>query len=251
MDTELSALIDVGFTQSEARTYLLLLEIKEARTGVLCATLKIPSAHIYRILESLMGKGVVSYKLINNIKVFKANPPETLDGIFLEKQEGLERQRQKMAQVISRLKCVPLPEDQQSDYKYFEGIAGVKAMWLEIRGIMKPKSTYVVYASTKESFERMNAFYLDTHKLRARKKISERMILPIDAKRYAHERKKLGRYEARYLDLDNEAEFGAFGDFMYLQYTHKRSPKAFLIKDEIFAKTFTSIFDKLWAQAKK
>ena len=69
----------VGLTGQEARAYLALLELQQAQTGPLCKFTKIASSNIYAILDSLMQKGLVSYRVQNNIKVFMPAPPDTLN----------------------------------------------------------------------------------------------------------------------------------------------------------------------------
>ena len=76
----------IGLTQNEARVYLFLLEYQEAKTGLICSKLKIPNSHIYQILEKLLDKGIISYKIINNIKIFRPVDPESLYSLFREKE---------------------------------------------------------------------------------------------------------------------------------------------------------------------
>ena len=79
----------IGLTNQEARTYLALLKLQEAQTGALCKDVNIASSNIYKILDSLMKKGLVSYRVQNNIKIFMPAHPETLNELFLEKQKRL------------------------------------------------------------------------------------------------------------------------------------------------------------------
>jgi len=254
MNIELD-LMNVGFTQNEARTYLALLELGESKSGKLCNYLKIASSHIYRILDSLIQKGVVSVKLSNNMKIFKANNPNTLNEIFVKKQNELEQQKVNIQNVIINLKKLPKQKETFSDYKYFEGVSGIRAMWLEIDELLVENSVAEIYISTVESWKQFNAFYLEHHKKRVLKNVKLRMIIPKMSKvaLFAKQRKEIGLIEIRYIDSDNQAEFGIYGDLLMLQDTSKstKNPRSFLIKDVIFAKTFEGIFDYLWVLAKK
>jgi len=244
-------LMSAGITQNEARTYIALLGLGEAQTGVLCDKLKIPSSHIYRILASLHERGLVSYKYVNNIKVFKANDPETLNVLYMKKQEELEKQRITIQDSIKKLKVLPSAKEALSDYKYFEGMSGIKAMWLEIKELMKPDTESVILTAKVEGFERLHAFYMEHEKARARKGIKERLIYPAEGKKYSKDILKLKHTEVRYMDSGNEAEFGVYSGFMFMQYLNGKTPRSFLIKDRIFAQTFMSIFNNLWKQAKE
>ena len=85
---------NIGLTQNESRVYLFLLEYQEAKTGIICSKLNIANSHIYRILEKLLDKGLVSYKINNNIKIFQAVNPSNLYELFREKEEQLEKEKQ-------------------------------------------------------------------------------------------------------------------------------------------------------------
>ncbi|MEE9525383.1 MAG: helix-turn-helix domain-containing protein, partial [Candidatus Woesearchaeota archaeon] len=122
----------VGLTTQESRVYLKLLTLQEARTGLLCKETKIASSNIYKILDSLIKKGLVSYRVQNNIKVFMPSSPEALNELFLKKEKKLEQERKEINQAIAKLKTKKITSPPESNYKYFEGISGIKAMWHEI-----------------------------------------------------------------------------------------------------------------------
>jgi len=240
----------IGFTKNEARTYLALTELGESKTGNLCKKLNIPNSHIYRILENLIKKGIISYKLSNNIKIYKPNPPESLQEIYLKKEHELKEHKKLIHETIKKLGNLPKNKETSSDFKYFEGISGIRSMWLEINDLLIPNTKAEILVSNVETWEELNNFYLEHHKIRAKKKVEERMLLPKNAKKEAKQREKIGHIKTRFLDLNNKAEFGIYQDFMMIQHTDKDNPRGFLIHDKIFAETFKKIFDSLWEQAK-
>jgi len=52
------------------------------------------------------------------------------------------------------------------------------------------------------------------------------------------------------MDLNNDAEWGVLNDFFFIQYIISKNPRAFLLKDKIFAETMQQAFDSLWKIAK-
>ena len=96
MDKIQQILSKIGLTKQESKVYLSLLELQEAQTGKLCKFTKIASSNIYKILESLMEKGLTHYRLQNNIKVFMPAPPESLNELFLQKQKKLDEERKEV-----------------------------------------------------------------------------------------------------------------------------------------------------------
>lgn len=243
-----------GFTLNEARVYQALLALGETKAGPLCRKLDIHSSHIYPILDSLIKKGIVSFKIYKNYKIYKPNRPETLRTLFTQKKNELSDMEKAINQAIKEIKILPKKKETLSDYQYFEGRKGIKSMWIELNNAFNPKDTIDVYTGTVESFAWMTPFYLDVHhKERVKKKVNERMILPKGATKEAKLRKKIGMIDIRYQEKDNEGQFTVHNDIVIIEHNGRKEnqPRGFLIKDEVLAKTFKMIFNKLWDQSEK
>ncbi len=237
----------VGLTRQESRVYVALLELQEAKAGALCRFTKIASSNIYNILDSLMKKGIVSYRVENNIKVFIPSPPEVLNELFLEKQKNLDRERREIAELIHSLKKRKVKEEPYSNYKYYQGISGLKSMWYEINSIMSKENIIKIHTAKKGSYERLVGFYTEHHRSRQKKKVEEWLIYPKEDLELAKKRKReFKRTIIKFLDLKNDAEWGIVKDNFFMQYAISKKPHGFLIKDKIFAKTFEEVFDRLW-----
>jgi HTH-type transcriptional regulator, sugar sensing transcriptional regulator len=252
-EKNIEGLEKVGLTKAEAKTYLALIELKESKTGSLCKAASIPSSNMYHVLESLMEKGLVSYRLQNNIKVFMPALPEVIDSLFIEKQKRIEEERKEMKSLIKSLKDKEQEEKSHSKYKYYEGIVGVKSMWHEINESLHhlPKSIMTkYYTGVKEAYEPLIAFYDEFHKTRMKLGISNQAIFPFEDKKTSKLRKKQNS-EVKFMELKNEAEWGVIGDLYFIQYITAKTPRGFLIHDDKFAKTFEQVFDQLWKQAKE
>ncbi|MBD3354371.1 hypothetical protein GF361_00120 [Candidatus Woesearchaeota archaeon] len=236
----------VGLTAQESRVYLKLLTLQEARTGLLCKETNIASSNIYKILDSLRKKGLVSYRLQNNIKVFMPSPPEALNELFIKKQKRLEQERKEVTEAISKLKTQKISSPPESNYKYHEGISGIKAMWHEINETMDNSAVMKIYTGKQSSFQRLIGFFKLHHRLRKKKKVQEQMIFPKEAKKLGEKRKdKLTKI--KYRQLNNQVEWGVWKDIFYIHdYPVKKAPRGFLIKDKEIAKTFEQVFDQLW-----
>lgn len=240
----------IGLTKQESRAYLGLLELQEAQTGKLCKHTKIASSNIYKILDSLMKKGLVNFRVQNNIKVFMPSSPEVLNDLFLEKQKKLDEERKEVNDLISSLKVKKPKKEPVSNYKYFEGLVGIKSMWHEINSSMNKDDIMRVYTGKRVSYERMIGFLNEHHKLRVKKKVKELMIFPEEDTELAKKREKQFA-KVRFMNLKNDAEWGVWKDLFYLHdYPVKKKPRGFLIKDKVFADTFRQVFDQLWKEAK-
>jgi sugar-specific transcriptional regulator TrmB len=244
------SLAKVGLTKQEARVYLALRELKEAQTGKICEHAHIERSNIYKVLSSLINKGLVSYRIQNNIKVFTASPPESLSELFKEKQKKLEEERKQVEKLISNLKIKEHNKEPISNYKYYEGIPAIKSMWYEINNTLTENTMERIYGVKKGSYELLLGFYNEHHKLRLSKKAKSKILLAKEDISRAKQRKnKLT--QVRFAELKNNAEWGVVDDFVYLQHITTKTPRAFLIKDPIFAKTFEQVFDQIWDKAKE
>lgn len=249
VDEEFNILKKIGLTYQESKVYVSLLELGEAQTGALCIKTKIASSNIYKILETLKNKGLVSTRIKNNIKIFIPSSPEAIYEIFLDKEREIENQRSEIKEIIYKLKNVTAKKEINSNYKYFEGLSGIKSMWLEINNKMSPNYIIKIHTARKESYEKFIDFYNIHHKLRKQKKIKELMIFPKEDTDLA--KKRVDEFtKIKFMELKNDAEWGVFNDVFFIQYIVNKNPKGFLIKDDIFAKTMEQNFDKLWSISK-
>lgn len=235
---------NIGLTKQESRVYVALLQMEEAKTGQLCKQTNIASSNIYAILESLIKKGLVNYKIQNNIKIFMAANPETLNQLFEKKQQELEKEKNLLPNLINNLKKFKIVKEPYSNYKYFEGIIGIKSMWHELNETMEDEIVY--YTGKPESYQALLGFYEEHHKLRKKRKIKARLIFPEEEQALAKRRTdKITQIKFR--KLSNEAEWGVMGDYFYMyHYINQKIPVAFLIKDKTLAKTFKQVFEQIW-----
>ena len=247
-------LAKVGLTTQESRTYLALLRMKESQTGALCKETGIASSNIYKVLDGLVKKGLVSYRLRNNVKIFMASSPEVLNELFVEREKKLDAERKEIGELIKNLKKPEENSESYSNYKYFEGISGVKAMWFELTKYLGEMDSDVtkVYTQKREAYENMVGFYGEFHKKRSKLKGRYQMILPLEDKELGEKRMKENKeIDVRYAKLKNEAGWGVIGEKLYLQTMTGKLPVAFLISDAKIAKTFEQVFDSVWKASMK
>jgi len=252
-ENKIEPLLKIGLTVPEARVYLALSELKEAKTGLLSEKSQVASSKIYSVLESLIKKGFVSYRLQNNQKVFIAASPDIIKDLFDEKQKDLAQEKNSILELIDELKNKQSTESPFSKYRYYEGITGLRAIWLEFTedlDNMKKTDEILVYTGKREAFDKMLGLYEEFHKKRMKKGIKYRVIYPIKEKELAEKRKKQ-LSEVRFLKLENEAEWAIVGDKLNIQYATQKSPRGFIIEDKIFVATFKQVFNQLWESAKK
>lgn len=242
---------NLGLNKLESQVYLELQKLGEAKVGMICKNLNIPNSHMYTTLNSLIEKGLASFKYANKVKVFKATSPETLKILFNKKQEELRGQEKSLSSLIESLKNFPKNKETESDYQYFEGENSLKNAIFDVYNQSRENSEFLLLSAKSEAWERLNAFLMEMHKLRIKKKIAMKMILQNDSiglKNIVSERKKLGLVEIKVSEFNNHAEFLCTEDSVFLLDLSKETenPCGFLIKNKIFVSLFEEIFSFLW-----
>ena len=203
------------------------------------------------ILNSLSEKGLVSFKIINNVKVFRASYPDSLLALFEEKEKQIEREKKHLLDFISKLKVKPIELSKLSDFKYYSGIRGIKSLYTEIINSWKSGDEYYIASAPLESFKNIEGFLLDVvHKKRVQDKVKLKIIINKNSEKWGHVRAKMPLTEVRYLDISTRTEYGVLNDYFFLV-TYGKQPYGLLIKDENFAQTYKVFFELLWNQAKK
>jgi sugar-specific transcriptional regulator TrmB len=249
MITQLEALKSAGLSDKEASTYLDLQQYGESQTGRICERTGIPSSYIYTILNSLVEKGLVNYKIVNNVKVFRAANPESLANLFEEKEEKIRNEKKELLQFISKLKITPSQTERLSDFKYFYGMRGIKSLYTEIINSWKKGDEYYIASAPLESFNKLEGFFLDVvHKKRIRDKVNLFMLVNKKAKKWGEIRNRMPYTSVKYLDIDTSTEYGVLNDLFFLV-SYGKEPYGLLIKDKNFSGTYKIFFNLLWKTA--
>ncbi len=244
----LEKLQDVGLTKQEAKTYLELVKLGETKTGTLCEHTGIASSNIYHVLERLIDKGLASYRLQNNTKIYMPAPPHALNELIEKKREQLERERKELQEVISELEEEQEQDLSVTDYKYYENVWGVRSMWNEINEMQSPEHMIKIHTSQQAAYEKLVDFFDKHFEVRRERGVKGRMIFPEEDPELAEQRAD-DVTDIRFLPLENNAEWGVFGDTLFMHHITGDTPHSFLIKDDEFADTFEQVFDELWERA--
>ncbi len=240
----------VGLRQAEAAVYLDILTHQGSATGSICKRTGIASSHIYTILANLMDRGLVTYKPVNNRKIFSAEDPGNLQKLYKEKIELLSAQQQQVQAQIELLKRLPKAEDKREDFRYFQGLRGVKSLYREIMGHWKRGDSYCVASAPQASFKKGEGFFIgEVHKKRIEDGVGLRIIINEESREFGKAREKMPRTEVRYMRLQTMCEYGVLRDWMFLA-AYGEHPYGLLIKDAAFAGTFLGFFEVLWQQAR-
>lgn len=239
----LEKLQKLGLTKQEASTYLSLITLQDAKASQISQETGIASSNIYHVLKTLIDKGLASHTTKNNTKYYQPTNIERLNDLLLEKQKIIEEQRKDVTRLIENLQSIP--QRTQTNYKYFEGLGGIISMWREITDSLAKENTVFVFASRQEAYEKMIPYYDIFHAKRDKKGIPAKIILPQEDTKLG-KRRKNKHTQVRYHHLENNAEIGVVGNYIYIQYVLSNKPIGILIDDEIISNSLLFVLNNFW-----
>ncbi|MBT4605125.1 hypothetical protein HOC01_05785 [archaeon] len=246
MEKNVISLKSAGLSEREAVVYLDLQHYGESKTGGICKRTKIQSSQIYMLLSNLLEKGLVSFKTVNNVKVFRASDPDSLANLFSEKEEKLASEKTKLLNFISKLKVKPSGISKLSDFRYFTGIRGIKSLYTEIMNSWKKGDEYYVASAPLESFSKLEGFFVEVvHKRRIKDKVKLKILVNRAGKKWGKIREKMPLTKVCYVDIDTKTEYGVLNNYFFLV-SYGKEPYGLLIDDQNFAQTYKVFFDLLW-----
>lgn len=124
MDTETTekTLQEVGFDEKETKVYLALLKIGETTATKISRETNIERTLVYYIIEKLINKGLISFKLKNSVKYYSASNPKKILGDIRDKEKVFL----KLLPFLEQIRKQPYEEDVKVDI--YKEVGGLKAI---------------------------------------------------------------------------------------------------------------------------
>jgi sugar-specific transcriptional regulator TrmB len=116
----------IGFSESEAKVYLELLNVGTQAVSVIAKRVSLNRSTTYSVLRSLQARGVVGFYKRNAISYFSACDPNCLLAYIDSKCKTFEYYRLQFLSAIPRFRSTILSKDLDVPVvNYFEGVEGV------------------------------------------------------------------------------------------------------------------------------
>lgn len=144
-----STLKELGFDNKELNIYLALLKIGETTATKLSKDTKIERTLVYYIIEKLINRGLVAYKLKNNVKYYTAANPEKILQELKDKQSSFL----KILPILNKIKADVYEDEVKVDI--YKGLEGFKAV---TNDIFKTAKEYFVFGEQGQ-FQKTNPVY--------------------------------------------------------------------------------------------
>lgn len=230
------ALHHIGLTKTEAKIYLMLVDITKAQAGVLSRKTGIHRRSVYDALDRLIEKGLVSYILENDKRYYLATNPQRI-------QEIIDLQQQQITTLMPTLLAKFEEQKDKQETLFFRGKAGIKEIFED--QIREKKPVYVIGGSHEA---KIHLKYYIPHYTnnRVKHKIKLHMI-------YAGEKHQVPvpLSTVRYLPKHffSLASTNIWSDRAAIILWLPHDPVAIMIKQPDIAKTFKNYFDVMWKVA--
>ena len=232
-------LIHVGLTGTEAKIYLMLLDITKSQAGVLARKTGIHRRSVYDALDRLIEKGLVAYMVENGLRYYIAEDPKRL-------QDLIDEKRDEIYSILPQLHAKFSHDKGKQETLFFRGKQGIKSIFED--QIRVAKDVYIMGASPVA--REIIKYYLPYY---TKKRIAAKMNLHLlyYGERKAEDTIKLSK--VRYLPkkYDSIVSTNIYGNRCVIIIWLPHDPVAILIKQPDVAKAFKGYFDLLWGLADK
>ena len=250
MDLEL--IKEAGLTDGEAKVYLALLKLGSSTTGPIIEASGIANSIVYRILDNLIEKGLVSYIIKGKTKYFQAAEPKRILDYIEERKKKLDESKEGINKLLPQLMGL-MGATEQSSVRLYEGFKGFQTAWEFYYSKLKKGDEYHswgVYPIQEETF---HMYWKRDHVRRQRKGIKGKILFNKGTDReILKNRNSYKGMDCRYMptNIKTPAWFIVYKDVVGI-FLQKKNPLVVQIINQEIANSFESYFQDLWKRAKK
>jgi len=236
---DLEKLQRLGLNLSEAKIYIILLELGKAKAGEISKKSQINRTTAYDSLERLMKKGLVTYIIESNRKMFHPVQPNILIKKIKEKEKIAIELLPELEEIYKKTK----EKEESSIYKGRKGIRSL--LW----DILKYKQ-YLAFGSSGKFLEIMKHDFLAFQRRKKELKINARVILNESSKNSELLQKSYSKF--RFIPNEYNAPTTTFiyGNKIAI-INWGEIPLATIIIGKNISRSYKNYFNLLWKIAKK
>lgn len=228
----------IGFSDKEAKIYLILAKNGELSAGKIANKTDLPRATVYSCLEKLIKNGLISTALSGRIKYFSIEPPVAMDNLLKKKEDQLKKQREMWSLLNKEVKRLQRDID-RPEINFYEGINAVRSLFKSTASQGKhifEIGDWDVFGDYANEFSKMRIVNNTTIDLVT--KDSDR------AKKERLSDKKMLRKQhfIKDKDIDIPAMIAVGDDHLAIFTLNKEHPIGIKIRNKKIIKTFKSLF---------
>ena len=249
---DISALQEAGLTDGEIRTYLALLEVGSSTIGPILEKSGVNRSIIYRILEKLIKKGLVSYVTKEKTKYYQAAPPNKLLDYVETREKEIQQNKSKIQEMIPQL-ILKQKLAKKSEANMYEGFRGLMTAYENRYQKLKEGDEVVLYGLPTQQPGFHHAYWKKHHQILAKEKIKCRMLYHSDVTDENLKNRNSYKYcEARRMPFNIESPSWVmiYKDVVLIAIPQGEMPFAFEITSQQVADSFRNYFEWFWGPSK-
>lgn len=232
---------DIGFTDTEAKAYLALLSFGTTTAGKLVVETGIHRKNLYDALQSLVGKGVVTYVTEHKIRYFQPKDPENLLRFLGEKQNRIKEQEHLLKNALPELRQKFQSLAPEIESQIYRGTEGIKTILRDC--LQYPEVLFIGATGAVEN--RLPYFWPHYNKQREQRKCRWKLLLVHEARHKPITKSRYYEYKVLPKILSSPNVIYIYGDTV-ANVLWLEKPVAFVIKHGTLAEHYRKYFCYLW-----
>ncbi|MFH1399998.1 MAG: helix-turn-helix domain-containing protein [Nanoarchaeota archaeon] len=248
---DVAPLKEAGLTEGEIKVYLALLELGSTTIGPVLEKSRITKSIIYRILDRLIEKGLVSYITKEKTKHYQAEQPNRLLDYIESREKRLAQNKMQVQDMLPEL-LLKQTLAKKSEANIFEGFKGLMTAYENRYLKLNAGDEVVLYGLPAEQPGFHHAFWKKNHMRLAASGIRCRMLYQQDVgDDILKNRNSYTGCQARRMpfDIASPSWVMVYKDVTLVAIPQGEKPFAFEITSLAIADSFKAYFEWFWTKS--
>ncbi|MBN1644536.1 hypothetical protein JW851_00650 [Candidatus Woesearchaeota archaeon] len=243
---------EIGLSKGESKIYLALVEIGTSTTGPIAKHSGVSASKVYKILDKLSKKGLVSHVLIGKTKHFKSANPKNVLNLIKQKKQSLQEKEKEFTTLLPELQMKLKISQKKAQAEIYEEFKGLKTAFDEILDTLKKgEELYTIGIPPAKGI--IQRYFIHFFKKQAKIGFKIKAIFNESARKTARERKnKYATFRFMPEGIVTPSIINIYKDKTIINVRSEAEQIfTFVITSKETAKSFKEYFKILWKQAKQ
>lgn len=244
MQTEV--LRKIGLTNGEIRVYESVIKLEKSSTGPIMKNCGISSSKVYLILNKLIEKGLVTFSIENNVKIFLAANPINIIEYINEQQNELEKTKVEAKDLVKDLNKL-IGTNEEETAKVYKGQKSLRTAFQNILDNLDQDFLFIGAPSSE--LDSLELFFQNLQSIREEGKVKTLGIADISTqKKYNQIFKQKKNIKLKFIDFPFPHAI-AIGKDRIIISMWEPYVIGFEIESKRIAKRYKDFFYNLWDKA--
>lgn len=248
----LTSIKEAGLTDGEGKVYLALLKLGSTTSGPIIEESGVANSIIYRLLDSLIEKGLASYIIKEKTKYFQACEPKKIIEYLEERKQKIEDNKDNINKLLPQLLAMGM-NNEETSVQVYEGFRGIQTAYEHWYNKLKKGEEVLAWGVYPQQSEKYHIYWQKDHLKRKKYGIKTRILFNQGTdKEILKNRNSYWGADARYMPvgMKTPAWFMTYANVTVIFLQHNKEIAVEIINKDI-AESFKAYFDNLWEGSKK